>query len=694
MKSLQFTAIQDQMIRSILIVNWVGVISLNLLGWLILGQETKIITLFVMSLCMAGFNHYLLKCYLTKKYISKLFIYPGIFASILIVAGLSLLFTPYEIGVELVFLLIICITGLLAGRKAASLALVLIVFLSILSLFIAPHVTEPPSHAMIHLFVLIIAGFWTSQISGYLQESLESATRKNHYLSLLLRIDQITSKREDLQVIFPEICRAITSELPASSCVVLLCDTECQNLTLLGASPLGSLALWGASLGDQLAIQPSRQIFKVLDSGNHLILHEPELSHPDSALLADHLAFEGAKSLGIFPLICRKKILGMIAIAENRNWQREPFSEEKIQLLTTLASQIGSAIENSLLVEQAHKRAQQLSVLFEVGKAIGSTIEMEDLLELIYDQLIKVIAAESYFVSLYNDIEDLHEVQILIDDGKRYPPQKVDLRRGLASWVIQSRKPLLIRHLSQEKDDLPVQPILLGEDRMSESWLGVPMLAGDRVLGFLAVASYKPFAFAEDDLELMASIAAQAALALDNAFHHANVKEQARKDSLTEALNHGAFLKSLDQAIANINRDTENISLIMLDIDHFKEYNDRYGHRMGDEVLIHLVREIRSVIPEDSLLGRWGGEEFVIAMVNMPLGKAEITARKIQHAVNQIEITSENGNSLPVPTVSQGIAIYPNHASNMFQLIDEADFALYQAKNNGRNQIKVAPLRN
>ncbi len=383
------------------------------------------------------------------------------------------------------------------------------------------------------------------------------------------------------------------------------------------------------------------------------------------------------------------KILGLIAIGENRAWEREPFTQEKIDLLQTLAIQIASAIDNAGLFKAVQHQAQRLAVLNEVGKAIGSTLELDDLLELIYNQLSKVIPTETYYVALYEPEEQVLDFRILIDEGKRFPPQRIPLTQGLSSWVIENRRPLLVRQLSKEIDSLPVRPIQLGQQQASESWLGVPVQTGERELGILAIASYTPFAFDEDDMTLLANIAAQAALALDNARQHAQVKDQARRDSLTGALNHGHFLTSLDESIQLASKQNSSVSLIMLDIDLFKEYNDRYGHLVGDEILRQMVPIISPLLNPGDFIGRWGGEEFAIGLPGTDLDQAVQTAQKIRLCLAGIELHSR-GQAILAPTLSQGIATYPQHAQNSSQLVDIADAALYSSKNAGRDHLTPA----
>jgi diguanylate cyclase (GGDEF)-like protein len=230
----------------------------------------------------------------------------------------------------------------------------------------------------------------------------------------------------------------------------------------------------------------------------------------------------------------------------------------------------------------------------------------------------------------------------------------------------------------------------MGQDRMSASWLGVPILAGDNLLGILAIASYTPNAFDEEDANLLSNVGMQAALALDNARQHAAVKEQAQRDSLTGAYNHGFLLKLLNEEVERGRKSRQPVSLIMLDVDLFKIYNDRYGHATGDEVLRLLVQTIQLHVKKADIVGRWGGEEFAIGLPGASPEQAMQVAQRVRDSLALVQLNGKNGKSIPSPTVSQGIATFPLHAQDTEELVDNADMALYQAKHRGRNQVEVA----
>jgi diguanylate cyclase (GGDEF)-like protein len=207
----------------------------------------------------------------------------------------------------------------------------------------------------------------------------------------------------------------------------------------------------------------------------------------------------------------------------------------------------------------------------------------------------------------------------------------------------------------------------------------------------LALGSYEPNAFNRADLELLSNLARHAALAIENVDRQAELTERARLDSLTGVYNHGYFLEILKSQAEEATSSGTPLSLIMLDVDFFKSYNDTYGHLAGDKILTLLCNTIRSHIKSTDMVGRWGGEEFVISLPKTSAKQALIVATRISESMRGFTFPDRNGRTIPPPTVSQGIALFPKEAGEIFGLIDLADQRLYMAKKRGRDQIEGVP---
>ncbi len=345
--------------------------------------------------------------------------------------------------------------------------------------------------------------------------------------------------------------------------------------------------------------------------------------------------------------------------------------------------------ESHILNSNLKNQADRLAVLYEIGKAITSTLEIDDLLDLIYTQLSQIITCDAYFVAIYLPEDHLLDIKILIDQGKRFPPEIIDASQGLSSWIVKNRRPLLIQDLRKEISSLPNKPIMLGEKKLSRSWLGVPMQIDNDLIGLLAVASYQPNVFDEMDQLLLEQIAQQAVLSIQNARIHEEVTRQARLDSLTGVSNHNHFIERLYEDADHALTTLTPLSLIMLDIDHFKLYNDTYGHVVGDQVLKLTVQAIQSHIKKTDTVGRWGGEEFGVILPNTTISQANIVADRIRHTLSELPLFNVEGKTIPKPTISQGIATLPDHTPDVDELVIIADRALYLAKNKGRDQVAV-----
>jgi len=345
--------------------------------------------------------------------------------------------------------------------------------------------------------------------------------------------------------------------------------------------------------------------------------------------------------------------------------------------------------ESYQLTKDLEDQANRLAVLYEIGKAIASTLNIDALLELIHVQISKVIQSDTYFVALY--LPETHEVEIriLYEDGIRHPSITVSADEGLSSWIIENKEPLLIHDLNKEMDSLSVRPILVGEKKLSRSWLGVPLLIENNLVGLLAVASYKPNMFDDTDKLLMEQIGQQAVLSIQNARHYEEVNRQAKLDSLTGISNHNHFIEILYQESEAALKSLSPLSMIMLDIDHFKLYNDTYGHTIGDQVLRLTVQAIESHIKKTDTVGRWGGEEFGIVLPNATTTQANMVANRIRRTLSELPLFNVEGNTIPKPTISQGIATIPQHTTDPDELVIIADRALYRAKARGRDQVAV-----
>lgn len=485
----------------------------------------------------------------------------------------------------------------------------------------------------------------------------------------------------------------ISSELEMPKLLQALVE---RAVTLLGASG-GDLALCDQTTA-QIVVAASHNMGKEyvgtrLAPGEGAAGRVIETCEP--LIVRDYAVWEGRSpqysespihaSMNV-PLMVGGLVVGTIGVMHSDPLRQ--FGPSDLRLLSLFGQQAAIAVSNARLYEDVQRRVGQLAALNEIAQIIGSTIEIDAVLERIGEAVRRALSADTYLVITVDEPTGVHTLEILDDEGERFPKQELPPGKGATGWVIRNRKPLLLRDLPAEVPGLGIEISLAGKPKHSLSWLGVPMETAGRLVGVLAVGSYRPSAFGEGDVELLQNIAQQAALAIEHGRHHAEVEEQARRDSLTQVFNHGYFLKQLQAEVVRALEEGRPLSLIMLDVDYFKQYNDTYGHVVGDQVLRLTVQAIGAHVKRSDPVGRWGGEEFTIALPGANCAQARGVAERIRATLADLPLHDRDGNPLPLPTVSQGLAVLPDEVENMDALIHLADWRLYQAKERGRDQIE------
>ncbi len=189
------------------------------------------------------------------------------------------------------------------------------------------------------------------------------------------------------------------------------------------------------------------------------------------------------------------------------------------------------------------------------------------------------------------------------------------------------------------------------------------------------------------DQEKFYILAQQFLLGIKRALLYKKVQEMAIRDSLTGVSSRRYLMQRFHEEIARSDKFNYKFSLLMIDTDHFKEYNDRYGHFVGDAILREVSQTIRESIRQIDLVGRYGGEEFMVILTETDREGAGFAAERIRQAIEakRIKVYDEDFHI----TVSIGIALFPDDSRQAQPLIDKADQALYQAKQSGRNQVCI-----
>ena len=332
------------------------------------------------------------------------------------------------------------------------------------------------------------------------------------------------------------------------------------------------------------------------------------------------------------------------------------------------------------------RRNAELEMLFDTIRDLTSTLSVDHVLgRLLHRTLAHLDSVIGSIMLLGSD------GRLRIISAQGLPDEVVEttsmvIGEGISGWVAEHREPLLIEDIEEH----PEFGRLNHERYNTRSLISCPLLLGEDLLGVVNVNNKQnALPFGPDDLRLLEAIAAHAAVALGNARRYEETLRRAQCDALTGLANHGHFFSNLELEIQRAQRYERDLTLVMIDIDWFKTYNDRFGHRVGDEALICVSRAIAGISRSHDLVARYGGEEFAVVLPETDLAGGQVFAEKIRQAVEASEFGSERGEPI---TVSVGIAPLTPECGSANSLVEAADAQLYRAKAEGRNCV-CAPDR-
>jgi diguanylate cyclase (GGDEF)-like protein len=313
-----------------------------------------------------------------------------------------------------------------------------------------------------------------------------------------------------------------------------------------------------------------------------------------------------------------------------------------------------------------------------LGETLSATHDLNGMLAVVLDTAAVTLGAEAGVVYLRSGRR--REIRARVMHGVSASSIKLGFGEGLAGAVMQTETPLL----APADGHKPAAP-----EPVQATALAVPLVRAGSVIGVLALYGRPGPRYTRDDLSTLSSFASQASVAIDNVYLHEETERLATTDALTGAWNRRFLDATLAREVDRARRFGRPLSVLMLDLDRFKTVNDRFGHQVGDEVLVELAKRIQiSIRSQIDTLARFGGEEFTIVLPETGHPGAKIVADKVLKVVRDTPFKVD-GSELSI-TVSVGAATFPEHGDSMTDLMRAADRALYRAKREGRNRV-VAP---
>jgi diguanylate cyclase (GGDEF)-like protein len=327
------------------------------------------------------------------------------------------------------------------------------------------------------------------------------------------------------------------------------------------------------------------------------------------------------------------------------------------------------------------QRVAELTTLNDVGRAMNSTLQLDELLQQIARSTLSALERATVLtVGLWNEKEHAFRFRAFTR-GEDAPADRWSPRgEGVTAWVLQNKAPLLVRDLAGEADTFSIGPLDVPSG--IRSWMGVPLVVYDEIVGILSVHSLERSAFGDDDLRLLESIGQQAAAAIENA----RLYELATVDGLTQLYVRRYFDQRLDEEWRRSARYHTPFALILIDLDDFKALNDRYGHPVGDRVLRATAGIVKRKMRAIDIPARYGGEEFAILLSRATTADAMTVANRIRADIAAYRLPVGDG-EVSI-TASLGVASYPECGDvDALELLHRADLALYEAKEAGKNRV-------
>jgi diguanylate cyclase (GGDEF)-like protein/PAS domain S-box-containing protein len=398
---------------------------------------------------------------------------------------------------------------------------------------------------------------------------------------------------------------------------------------------------------------------------------------PRAALLA-----AGYRSIAATPLFSAGTVAGVLGLAADT---RDRFGEAELRLLSAVSNTLSLALNNARLFASVEKQVRQLAALREIDHTLSSMLELAPMLETMLSNIVEIVPCDSAAVLLLDGVT----LRAVAARGRE--------QAALARFTLDISDNAIFQEMARTQ-----APAIIGDTReypnwvtvpgveFARAWLAAPLIARGAMIGQIGLFSATPHAFTREHGDLLRAFANHAAIAIANARLRAELHEQARCDSLTQVLNHGTFIAELRAAGDAVLAQGGSLALIMLDLDNFKQYNDTYGHVVGDQVLRLTVQAIRAHIKQTDFVGRWGGEEFAIALRGTDVERAQRVAARIRTTLAATALLDRHAQQIPPPTASQGIATLPQIGRDVDDLIEQADRALYRAKSRGKDQVAVA----
>jgi len=392
------------------------------------------------------------------------------------------------------------------------------------------------------------------------------------------------------------------------------------------------------------------------------------------------------ESMLLVPLRYEGRVTGVIVLSKLGANQ---FHDDDLRLLHILADQAAVAVENARLLAGHERLVAELQALVEIGRTAAESSDETGVATILARKLRTAADVDGCILSRWEEGSTILRTLAWAGTGELQARYDIGHDRSIRQ-VLREGRPLVLHADDPEAD--PAARARL--DRPDEqSLLLLPLKAGGRTVGLVELIHRSlRREFSAQDLEFFVTMADHAATVLENARLLHTFRQVADVDQLTGVANHRYLQERLRQESARAARTKRPLSVLMVDLDGFKEVNDAHGHSEGDGVLAAVAAALRVAVRDNDVVARYGGDEFVILMPDTAEKEARVVAERVLATVAESPYRLRDGSEIAL-SASAGLAIYPADGRNPATLLAAADRSMYAVKRDGGRGVRRAERR-